>query len=173
MLEDNRRLQEESKQCDKLEMNERRKQTDPYFSGSHAKMTRSDLLTGDIDPSVDYQYILDFFSEKQKRDDDCQTHNETGVLSPRKTVYDYGRQETKSPTSKYQRGLKRDLSILTVIFCSHKPKGAKGCQQDCDFRRKEPTPTSEVKQSLQRVRAGFSNPQSIKTAVLIFAFTNP
>jgi hypothetical protein len=73
-------------------------------------------LSRDIDPSVDYQYMLDFFSERKKTDNDCQTYNEIGVLSSRKTGYDNGLQETKSPTFKYQRGVKPKLSILTVIF---------------------------------------------------------
>lgn len=116
VLEDNRRLQEESKQCHRLEMNQRRKQTDPYFCGPPAKMTKKDLLSRDIDPSVDYQYMLDFFSERQKTDNDCQTYNEIGVLYSRKTGNENGLQETKSPTSKYQRGVKPKLLILTVIF---------------------------------------------------------
>lgn len=116
VLEENRRLQEESKKCHKLEMNQRRKQTDPYFCGTPAKMTKSDVLSRDIDPSMDYQIMLDFFSERQKTDNDCQTYNEIGVLSSGKTGYENRLQESKSSTSKYRRGVNYNLSIMTVFF---------------------------------------------------------
>jgi hypothetical protein len=116
VLEDNRRLLEESKQCHRLQTNQRKKQTDPYFCGSPGKMTKSDLLSRNNEPSVDYQYMLDFFSERQKTNNDCQTYNEIGVLSSGKTGYDKGLQESKSPTFKYRRGVKSNVSIMTVFF---------------------------------------------------------